>query len=212
MLETVSAKESSQKIGKRRFSIDPRSVEEPKDGKRFKIAAESVLNDQKFVRTEDYNPQETDTKSIISEELKLQSRPKLTTASKRAIVEASLESPNDNPLNQSRSGDQVVIKKNLPPKTPDRKANQERSPASHSMSMNKMAPENDVCNSSFNLERFKFLIFGSMTGFEKDLKKFLKEIKNDLDIIKGIEHKEPCPSKAGLLDIDRSKLTLLIRR
>ena len=63
---------------------------------------------------------------------------------------------------------------------------------------------NDVFSPSFPLEKFKFLIFSNSDKNSKELKKFIKEVKSDVDTVKQISCKEQCPPKVALTNVDKS--------
>ena len=58
----------------------------------------------------------------------------------------------------------------------------------------------------FDLTKYKFLIHSRGYSNEKEYRKFIREIKIDLDVVKQIPQKEPCPLKVVLVDTDRCKL------
>jgi hypothetical protein len=64
---------------------------------------------------------------------------------------------------------------------------------------------NDVFSPSFPIEKFKFLIFSNSNKNSKELKKFIKEVKSDVDTVKQISCKEPCPQKVALTNVDKSR-------
>lgn len=63
----------------------------------------------------------------------------------------------------------------------------------------------DVNSPSFDIDRFKLLLFSKNNENSKQHRKFIKEIKLDLDVVKQIPQKEPCPAKVVLVDLDRSR-------
>lgn len=65
---------------------------------------------------------------------------------------------------------------------------------------------NDVYDPSFSFERFKSLIFSRPIKHKEGFQKFLLEIKADIEMIKLISMKEPCPPKVPLLKLDKSSL------
>jgi hypothetical protein len=64
---------------------------------------------------------------------------------------------------------------------------------------------NDVFSPSFPIEKFRFLIFSNSSISSKELKKFIKEVKSDVDTVKQISCKEPCPQKVALTNVDKSR-------
>ena len=63
---------------------------------------------------------------------------------------------------------------------------------------------NDVFSPSFPIEKFRFLIFSNSNKNPRELKKFIKEVKSDVDAVKQISCKEPCPQKVALTNVDKS--------
>ena len=64
---------------------------------------------------------------------------------------------------------------------------------------------NDVFSPTFPIEKFRFLIFSNSSNNSKELKKFIKEVKSDVDTVKQISCKEPCPQKVALTNVDKSR-------
>ena len=64
----------------------------------------------------------------------------------------------------------------------------------------------DVNSPEFDLSKYKFLIHSRGYFNEKEYRKFIKEIKIDLDVVKRIPQKEPCPPKVVLVDTDRCSI------
>ena len=65
---------------------------------------------------------------------------------------------------------------------------------------------NDVYHPDFNFDRFKSFIFSRPIQNKAEFQKFLLEIKADVEMIKLISMKEPCPPKVPLLKLDKSNL------
>lgn len=65
----------------------------------------------------------------------------------------------------------------------------------------------DLNHPDFDINKYKFLLFGKSYQNFKELKKFIKEIKLDLEIVRKTPQKEPCPAKVVLVDLDRSNST-----
>lgn len=65
---------------------------------------------------------------------------------------------------------------------------------------------NDVYHPDFNFERFKSFIYSRPIKNKAEFQKFLLEIKADVEMIKLISMKEPCPPKVPLLKLDKSTL------
>ena len=69
-------------------------------------------------------------------------------------------------------------------------------------------PEFDLSLSTFPIRDFKFLLFGKTILNEKEFKKFILEVADDVNIIKSIKHKEAPPSKVVLVGLNKSNWLL----
>jgi hypothetical protein len=67
----------------------------------------------------------------------------------------------------------------------------------------------DVTLPTFDLSRFQFLLFSQQPPNKKAFKIFLKEIKQDLDIVKSISFKEPMVRKVIFTNVDARRQLIL---
>ena len=67
----------------------------------------------------------------------------------------------------------------------------------------------DVTAPNFDLNRFQFLLFAQQPPNKKAFKIFLKEIKQDLDLVKSISFKEPMVRKVIFTNVDPSRTFLI---
>lgn len=56
----------------------------------------------------------------------------------------------------------------------------------------------------FDIDKYRFLTFGNTFPRRNEMVKFLKEIKQDLDLVKSIQYKEPVSKNVVLVDINKS--------
>lgn len=158
----------------------------------------------------------TDAKTVISKDMsqhsgEKNSEPKtINFKPKAAPRKSNFSSPESNNRPTNLFVPQPVEKSDASVSTPkfSHKDN-EYLPRKSASDMNAILNEvNNVYNPAFNLDRFKQFVFSHPIKNKKGFVKFLEEIKTDVDSIKMIAMKEPCPPKVPLRQINKSKARL----